>query len=87
MDHATTRQTVSALMQDQHDRYAGQEKGLRERGHAFLADYLRDAQSRLDDLQTQLSRTQEPGAIREAHRKSLAVAYDSVLFMASQMQL
>lgn len=87
VDEAMTRQTVSALMQDQQDKYANQEKGLRERGHAFLADYLRDAQFRLETLQTQISTAQEPSDIREAHRQGLAVADDSVDFMASQMKL
>ncbi len=87
MDKALVRQTVSALVQDQHDKYAGQEKALRERGHTFLADYLKDAQSRLDDLQTQISTAREPSAITEAHRQSLVVADKSVVFMASQMQL
>jgi hypothetical protein len=80
-------QTVSALIRDQQDRYASQERGLRERGHAFLADYLRDAQSRLANLQTQILNAQEPSAIREARRQSLAVADDSAVFMASQMEL
>ena len=87
LDPIMSGQAVSALIQDQQDRYASQEKGLRERGHAFLADYLRDAQSRLAGLQSQISGAQEPGVIREAHRQSLVVADDSAVFMASQMEL
>ncbi|MDQ3752530.1 MAG: hypothetical protein M3333_06525 [Actinomycetota bacterium] len=82
-----TRLAVSELVQEQHDKYAEQEKALRERGHAFLADYLRAAQSRLNDLQTQISMAQEPSAIREAHRQSLVVAGDCCVFTASQMKL
>ena len=87
VNQVMTRLTVSALVQEQHDKYAEQEKGLRERGYAFLADYLKAAQSRLDDLQVQISMAQEPSAIKEAHRQSLVVAGDSCVFMASQMEL
>ena len=87
MNRVMTRVALSALVQEQHDKYAEQEKALRERGYAFLADYLMAAQSRLDDLQVQISMAQEPSAIKEAHAQSLVVAGDSRVFMASQMEL
>lgn len=87
MNPAMTRLTVSALVHEQHDRYAEQEKALRERGYVLLADYLRAAQARLDDLQTQISMAQEPSAIKEVHQQSLVVAGDSCVFTASQMKL
>jgi hypothetical protein len=78
--------TVSALVQEQHDKYAEQERALRERGYAFLADYLRGARFRLDDVQSMISLAEEPSAIVEAHRQSLVVVGDSYEFMASQME-
>ena len=79
--------TVAELVQEQQDKYAEQEKALRDRGYAFLADYLRGARSRLDDLQSVILLAEESSAIVEAHRQSLVVVGDSSEFMASQMEL
>lgn len=87
MGQPMTKQSVAKQVQDQLDKYAGQEKALREKGHPFLADYLREAQVRLDNVHTQISTAQDPSDIKEAHRQSVAVADDSVEFMVSQMEL
>lgn len=84
---AMTEQTVFELVQDQRDKYAGQEEGLRDRGHEAMADYLREAQFRLAAIQRQISDLQNAGDPREAHRRSLAVADETITFMASQMRL
>ncbi len=75
------------LVQHQRDKYAGQEEGLRDRGHEAMADYLREAQFRLADIQTQISEARDTSEPREAHRRCLAVADETVEFMASQMRL
>jgi len=84
---AMTGKSVFELVQDQRDKYAGQEAGLRVRGHVAMADYLREAQVLLADIQRQISEVQDAGDPREAHKRSLMVADDTVRFMASQMRL
>lgn len=84
---AITEQTVFELVQDQRDKYAGQEEGLRNRGHETMADYLKEAQFRLAGILRQISDAQGTGDPGEAHKRSLAVADDTVEFMASQMRL
>ncbi len=82
-----TEQSVFELVQGQRDKYAGQEEGLRDRGHEAMADYLREAQFRLAGIQGQISDAQYASDPREAHRRCLAVTDETVAFMASQMRL